>query len=66
MIIDFDKLSRRTGNVLKNAGITDTNQLKGVDLKSKIDNTLGKRKPTAWMNFGRKCYRELTEYLAGA
>ena len=66
MIIDFDKLSRRTGNVLKNAGITDTNQLKGVDLKSKIDNTLGKRKPTAWMNFGRKCYIELSEYLAGA
>ena len=77
MLIDFEKLSLRTGNILKNAGITDTNQLKGVDLKAKIDNTLGysykraygksaprKRKPTAWMNFGRKSYLELIEYLA--
>ena len=76
MLIDFENLSVRTGAILKNAGITDTNQLKGVDLKSKIDNTAGwhnpkthpklrkKRKPDSWANFGRKSYHELIEYLA--
>lgn len=77
MLIDFENLSVRTGNCLKNAGITDTNQLKGVDLKSLIDNrssfnykrSYGKPvarplKAGAIANFGRKSYNELIEYLA--